>query len=121
MDKFDDDKLCQLYNGKLFRPNMVDVNKVRDLEDDKEIVDYLFKIASDDIDARLAFLRDILDKAIPQEVKDQQPDVIEKNIQLGHDKLSKWLDDLNYISPFEDSKTNVKYLYGEGRYVAWKI
>jgi preprotein translocase subunit SecA len=33
-DKFDDDKLCQLFNSKLFRPNMVDVNKIRELEDD---------------------------------------------------------------------------------------
>ncbi len=102
MDQFDDDKLCQLYNGKLFRPNMVDVNKVRDLEDDKEIVEHLFKIASDDIDARLAFLRDILDKAIPQEVKDQQPDVIEKNIQFQIKRVILPILDRNWREHIDD-------------------
>ena len=102
MDKFDDDKLCQLFNGKLFRPNMVDVNKVRDLDDDKEIVDYLLNIASEDIDNRLNFLRDILEKAVPQEVKEQQPDVVEKNIQFQIKRVILPILDRNWREHIDD-------------------
>jgi preprotein translocase subunit SecA len=101
-DKFDDDKLCQLFNSKLFRPNMVDVNKVRELDDDQDIINYLYEVASQDIDKRIEFLRDILVKAIPQEVQNENPDLVEKNIQFQIKRVILPVLDRNWREHIDD-------------------
>ena len=101
-DKFDDDKLCQLFNSKLFRPNMVDVNKVRELDDDEDIINYLYNIACEDIDKRINFLKDILSKAIPQEVQNENPDIVDKNIQFQIKRVILPVLDRNWREHIDD-------------------
>ena len=101
-DKFDDDKLAQTFNEKLFRPNMVDVNVIKNYEDDEDIINYLCKIADDDFDQRINFIKDILEKAIPEEIKKENPNIIEDNIQFQIKRIILPVLDRNWREHIDD-------------------
>lgn len=101
-DKFDDDKFCQLFNEKLFRPGMVDVNVVRDIEDDEDIIKFMYDICVKDIDTRLAFLKDLLEKAVPKDVIDNDPTVIEKNLMFQIKRVILPVLDRNWREHIDD-------------------
>ena len=100
--KFDDDKLAQLFNEKLFRPNMVDVNVIRAYEDDQDIIEYLYKIACDDFDKRIEFIRDILNKAVPDDIKAQNPDIVEDNVMFQIKRIILPILDRNWREHIDD-------------------
>lgn len=79
-EKFDDDKFCQLFNEKLFRPNMVDVNVVRDIDDDQDIIKYLYGICTTDFDGRINNFKESLGQILPKEVLEQDPDIVNKQV-----------------------------------------
>ena len=72
------------------------------LEDDEDIINHLFEIASKDVDTRLNFLRDILSKAIPQEVQNDNPDIVEKNIQFQIKRIILPVLDRNWREHIDD-------------------
>jgi preprotein translocase subunit SecA len=81
---------------------MVDVNKVRELDDDEDIINYLYNIACEDIDKRINFLKDILSKAIPQEVQNENPDIVDKNIQFQIKRVILPVLDRNWREHIDD-------------------
>lgn len=100
--KFDDDKLAQTFNEKLFRPNMVDVNVIREYEDDEDIANYLYSIAEKDLDQRIAFIRELLEKAIPEDVKKEHPEVVEENVMLQLKRIILPILDRNWREHIDD-------------------
>ena len=100
--EFDDNKLAQTFNGKLFRPNMVDVNKIKEFDDDEDIVKYLYEIAEKDIDSRINIIRDILKNAVPQEILNEQPTVIEDNIMYQVKRIILPILDRNWREHIDD-------------------
>lgn len=100
--KFDDDKVAQLFNEKLFRPNMVDVNKIYELDDDEDIINYLSDIASNDLDKRVSQVRETLENIVPEEVKNQDPTLIENNIQFTLKRIILPILDRNWREHIDD-------------------
>lgn len=100
--KFDDDKLAQTFNEKLFRPNMVDVNVIRNFEDDQDIINYLYQVAIDDLDKRIAFLRDLLTKVVPEEMKAENPNVVEENVMFQIKRIILPILDRNWREHIDD-------------------
>lgn len=100
--KFDDDKLAQTFNEKLFRPNMVDVNVIRNYDDDEDIIEYLYKIACDDLDKRIAFIRELLTKVVPEEVKAENPNIIEENVMFQIKRIILPILDRNWREHIDD-------------------
>ncbi len=101
-DKFDDDKLAQSFNQTYFRPNMVDVNIIRNYDDDQDIVNYLCEVAYKDLDTRLNFIRDIINKSIPQEVLAENPTIVEDNIMLQIKRVILPILDRNWREHIDD-------------------
>ncbi len=101
-DKFDDDKLAQSFNQTYFRPNMVDVNIIRNYDDDQDIVNYLCEVGYKDLDTRLNFIKEILTKSIPQEIVEQNPTIIEDNIMLQIKRVILPILDRNWREHIDD-------------------
>ncbi|MBE6137741.1 MAG: preprotein translocase subunit SecA [Erysipelotrichaceae bacterium] len=100
--KFDDDKLAQTFNEKLFRPNMVDVNVIREYEDDSDIIEYLYKIACNDLDNRITQMREILGGVIPEEVKKENPNIIEDTVMFQLKRIILPILDRNWREHIDD-------------------
>ena len=100
--KFDDDKLAQMFNERLYRPNMVDVNVIREYDDDQDIIEYLYKIACEDLDKRIAFIRELLEKLVPEEIKAENPNVIEENVMIQLKRVVLPVLDRNWREHIDD-------------------
>ncbi len=79
---FDDGKVANAFNTKYFRPNMVDVNVIAGYEDDEDIIKYLSEVACKDWDMRYNGFKTELDRVIPEQIKAEDPQVVEKNMQF---------------------------------------
>ena len=79
---FDDAKVANAFNTKYFRPNMVDVNVIAGYEDDEDIIKYLSEVACKDWDMRYNGFKAELDRVIPEQVKTEDPEIVEKNMQF---------------------------------------
>ena len=101
-DDFDDQKLAQMFNTKYFRADMVDANVIAEYEDDQDIIEYLYKIAVEDFDKRINFIRDVLEKAVPEEIKQQHPTIIEDNIQHQIKRIILPILDRNWREHIDD-------------------
>ncbi|MCI5582959.1 MAG: SEC-C domain-containing protein, partial [Anaeroplasma sp.] len=60
------------------------------------------KIANDDFDQRINFIRDILEKAIPEEIKKENPNIIEDNIQFQIKRIILPVLDRNWREHIDD-------------------
>ena len=99
---FDDDKVTNDFNTRYFRPQMVDVNVIRGYEDDQDIIKYLSDIANNDFDARMNDVRRQLNDVVPAEIKAENPNIIEDNIQFAIKRIILPILDRNWREHIDD-------------------
>ncbi len=100
--KFDDEKVANDFNTKYFRPGLVDVEVIRNYEDDEDITNYLTEVASKDFDLRLNEFRTSLGEVVPQEVIKEDPLIIEKNVQFMLKRIILPILDRNWREHIDD-------------------
>ena len=81
---------------------MVDSKVIAGYDDDADIINYLFEIASKDFDARINFIREVISKAVPEEILKQQPTVVEDNIQHQIKRIILPILDRNWREHIDD-------------------
>ncbi|MGM9969543.1 MAG: preprotein translocase subunit SecA [Anaeroplasma sp.] len=101
-DKFDDEKLTKHFNEVIFAEPLVDVNKIREYDDDEDIINYIYDLAASDWDNKVAHIREDLDSVIPDEAKAQDENVIEKNIMMFIKRIILPILDKNWREHIDD-------------------
>ena len=100
--EFDDEGLCKKFNESIFGANLIDVNIVRGYDDDQDIIGYIFECASKDFRGRMDKLREDLKTIIPDEAFNEDPNVIENQIQLFIKRIILPILDRNWREHIDD-------------------
>ncbi|MCR5231732.1 MAG: preprotein translocase subunit SecA [Acholeplasmatales bacterium] len=101
-EEFDDEKLTKTFNERLFGQNLVDVNKVKALDDDRDIVNYVFECAATEFDNRLVQIRKDLSEIIPPEVSAENPNILDEQISLFIKRIILPILDRNWREHIDD-------------------
>ena len=101
-EEFDDEKLTKTFNERMFGQPLVDVNRVKALDDDQDIIDYVFDCASKEFDGRLEQVKKDLDEIIPNEVKEENPNILNEQIMLFIKRIILPILDRNWREHIDD-------------------
>ena len=101
-EEFDDEKLTKTFNERLVGQPIVDVNKVKALDDDRDIVKYIFECCSNEFDSRLAGIKKDLEEIIPDEVIKENPNIVEEQISLFIKRIILPILDRNWREHIDD-------------------
>ena len=101
-EQFDDEKLVKLFNERLIGENLIDLNTVKNFDDDQDIINYIYGVVEKTIDARLDDMRKALEDVIPAEALKEEPDVIEKNVMMFIKRIILPILDKNWREHIDD-------------------
>ena len=101
-EEFDDEKLTKTFNERLVGQELIDVNKVKALDDDQDIVDYIYDVCSNEFDQRLAKIKEDLKEIIPAEVIEENNNIIEEQIMLFVKRIILPILDRNWREHIDD-------------------
>ncbi len=99
---FDDDKLTKTFNDVIFGSQLIDVNKVKEYDDDEDMIKYIFDTAVADWDKRIDEVRQTLSEMIPQEELESDNNIIEKNIMMFIKRIILPILDKNWREHIDD-------------------
>ncbi len=100
--EFDDEGLTKKFNEIIFGANLVDVNNVRGMDDDQDIINYVHECAFNDFKGRMDKLREDLGNIIPEEAKAENPNVIDDQIQMFIKRIILPILDKNWREHIDD-------------------
>ena len=101
-EKFDDEKLVKLFNERLIGENLIDLNTVKNYDDDQDIINYIYEEVTKTLDKRFDDMRNTLKEIIPGETLDEDPDFIEKNIMMFIKRIILPILDKNWREHIDD-------------------
>ena len=99
---FDDEKLTKTFNEAIFGAPLLDVNVVKNYDDDEDIEKYIYETAVNDWDKRMNKLREDFKSIIPEEVLKENPDMIEKNLMMFIKRIILPILDRNWREHIDD-------------------
>ena len=100
--EFDDEGLTKKFNEIIFGANLVDVNNVRGMDDDQDIINYVHECAFKDFKGRMDKLREDLGNIIPEEAKAENPNVIDDQVQMFIKRIILPILDKNWREHIDD-------------------
>ncbi len=100
--EFDDEGLTKKFNEIIFGSNLVDVNNVRGMDDDQDIINYVHECCYNDFKGRMDKLREDLTHIIPEEAIKEDKDIIDKQIQMFIKRIILPILDRNWREHIDD-------------------
>ncbi len=101
-EKFDDEKLTKLFNERLIGENIIDVNKVKEYDDDQDIINYIYGESSKLFKDRMAKLKEDMRSVVPEEVLKENPNFIEQNEMMFIKRIILPILDKNWREHIDD-------------------
>ena len=101
-EKFDDEKLTKLFNERLIGENIIDVNKVKEYDDDQDIINYIYGESSKLFKDRMDKLKEDMKNVIPDEVLKENPNFIEQNEMMFIKRVILPILDKNWREHIDD-------------------
>ena len=101
-EKFDDEKLTKLFNERLIGEPIIDVNKVREYDDDQDIINYIYGEASKLFKDRMEKLKEDMRSVVPDEVIAENPNFIEQNEMMFIKRIILPILDKNWREHIDD-------------------
>ena len=99
---FDDEKLTKVFNETLIGTPLIDLNVVRNYDDDEDIVKYIYEQCANDWDARMNKLKEDFKSIIPAEVINEDPQMIDKQIMMFIKRIILPILDKNWREHIDD-------------------
>ena len=100
--EFDDEGLTKKFNENIFGSNLIDVNIVRGMDDDQDIINYVHECAYKDFKGRMDKLREDLHNIVPEEAIKEDPNVINGQIQMFIKRIILPILDKNWREHIDD-------------------
>ncbi|MCR5113429.1 MAG: preprotein translocase subunit SecA [Acholeplasmatales bacterium] len=100
--EFEDEKLVKTFNEKLFGQNLVDLNVIKSIDDDQDMIQYIYEKGMGDIESRFNALKEELDEIIPEQEKELNPHIVDDQIQMFIKRLILPILDRNWREHIDD-------------------
>ncbi len=101
-EKFDDEKLTKLFNERLIGEDILDVNVIKDYDDDQDIIKYIYDKVCELFDSRMNKLREDLKEIVPEQQLIDDPNFIENNIMMFIKRIILPILDKNWREHIDD-------------------
>ena len=101
-EKFDDEKLTKLFNERLIGENIIDLNTVKNYDDDQDIINYIYGEASKLFKDRMEKLKEDMKSVVPDEVLAENPNFIEENEMMFIKRIILPILDKNWREHIDD-------------------
>ncbi|MCR5646655.1 MAG: preprotein translocase subunit SecA [Acholeplasmatales bacterium] len=100
--EFEDEKLVKTFNERLFGNNLIDLNVIKSIDDDQEMIEYIYEQANKDITDRINKLKEDLTALIPAEEIANNPDLIYNQAELFIKRIILPILDRNWREHIDD-------------------
>ena len=100
--EFEDEKLVKTFNERLFGNNLIDLNVIKSIDDDQEMIEYIYEKANADITDRLNKLKEDLTSVIPEEELKNNPTLVYDQAELFIKRIILPILDRNWREHIDD-------------------
>ena len=101
-EKFDDEKLTKLFNERLIGEPIIDVNKVKEYDDDQDIINYIYTQASNLFKERMNKLAEDMKAVVPDQVLEENPNFLRENQMMFIKRIILPILDKNWREHIDD-------------------
>lgn len=101
-EKFDDEKLTKIFNERMIGEPIIDVNKVKEYDDDQDIINYIYGESSKLFKDRMKKLEEDMKTVVPDEVINENPDFIKQNKMMFIKRIILPILDKNWREHIDD-------------------
>ena len=100
--EFEDEKLVKTFNERLFGNNLIDLNVIKSIDEDTDMVEYIYNEAMKDINSRIDKLKEDLKTIIPETDLENNPDLIHQQVELFIKRIILPILDKNWREHIDD-------------------